>query len=69
MTAPHERAEEVMGNAIMRLARAEGLCPAGAGRELLVALMRWYGIPDFRRAAESAEEIALGGEEEASRGA
>ncbi len=47
------RADELLEQAIRTLARELGIPPADAGRTLLGALAKWFGI-DFRREARQA---------------
>ena len=49
------RADELLEQTIRTLAGELGIAPADAGRTLLGALAKWFGI-DFAREAERAEE-------------
>lgn len=53
--APISLADQIVADAIACLAEAEGLCPAEAGRTLLAALARWFGI-DFHREVDRPQE-------------
>ncbi len=50
------RAEELLQGAISTLAKELGIPPADAGRTLLGALAKWFGI-DFSREAERADAV------------
>ena len=49
-----DRADELLEEAITTLAGELGIAPADAGRTLLGALARWFGI-DFEREASAAQ--------------
>ncbi len=49
MTETVSMADRLVQRAIKDLAELEGLSPADAGRTLLAALARWFGIPDFKK--------------------
>ncbi len=53
---PHERAEEIVAFAIALLTKDAGIPRADAGRLLLGALARWFGI-DFGSAVTHVEEL------------
>ncbi len=50
------RADELLETSISTLAGELGIAPADAGRALLGALARWFGIDFAREAAAASEE-------------
>lgn len=54
-----ERAQELLEEALQTMARDLDLAPADAGRSLLGALARWFGV-DFRR--EQPADVAKRGD-------